>query len=138
MTRTVFDDWDPNEVGSLRRRHDNEEIVLPEDLAIIVENDVSAVPDEILRGYLIKALRGELRRKSGRPPSSLPYAKLVAADAMIDVMVDVIKQEVADGVRRRIRGDLEPRVEAADRVARVFGNFSGRHLLNLISSMKNQ
>lgn len=129
--------WDPIQPGSLKPRRNDKRIPLPEDLVLILENTPECVPDPLLREYLLRALRGELRRPRGRQASKLCLFQCLVADILIEMEVEAVRGEITSGELRRGRGDLEPKAIAADRVVKRFGNFTGRHLLNQISNMKN-
>jgi hypothetical protein len=135
---TVFSMFEGASVERLNFRHSRGETILPGELADVLKQDPQSVPDPVLREYLIRALGGDLVRPRGRPSSSLSALQCLAAEVMIDLCAETIREDIASGEMKRGRGDPEPRVLAADHVARVFGNFTGRRLSNQISSMKNR
>lgn len=124
-------------------RSDNESMrITEEDLAAILEANPGAVPDDRLRNYLVRALRGGLKCNQGRPPQ--PFAHqffILAAEGWIREERDKIKLERALS-RKPHRGELEPMNEAAERIAHelrpVLGPLSGRTLLNRISQRKRR
>lgn len=128
--------WDPTQPGSLEPRPNDDRVILPEDLVVILENNPDCVPDPLLRGYLLRALRDQLRRPRGRPKGKLSANELTVADIWPELEAKDIRAERAARATKRVRGELEPMKEAANRVARRFGNITGAHLLNEISSMK--
>lgn len=62
-----WSEWDPTQPGSLTQRPNDQRVILPDDLVVILENTPECVPDPTLREYLLRALRGELHRLKGRP-----------------------------------------------------------------------
>lgn len=134
---TIWSEWDRTQPGSLKRRHDAQESVLPGDLVLILESLPDCVPDALLRDYLLRALRGELHKPRGRPVSKLPNYMLASADVWIKDLAEDIRAERNGRPVKRLRGELEPTRAAADVIAKLFKNITGRHLLNQISKMKN-
>lgn len=131
-------EWDPTQPGSLKKRLDDQRVILPEDLILILESTPGCVPDALLREYLLRALRGELRRPRGRPPSRLSSIELTVANIWIELVAEDVRADRAARATKRVRGELEPIIFAANLVARRFGNMTGRHLLNEISDMKKR
>ena len=131
-------EWDPTQPGSLKPRPDDERVILKDDLVLILENKPGCVPDDLLREYLLRALRGELRRPKGRPPSKLSDNELTVVDIWVELEAKDIRAEREARITRHVRGELEPVKDAANRVARRFGNITGGHLLNQISAMKKR
>jgi hypothetical protein len=129
-------EWDPTQPGSLKARQNDKRVILPEDLLLILESTPESVPDPLLREYLLRALRDELRRPKGRPASRLTANVLVVADICIKLKAEDICAERAVRGEKHVRGELEPTRLAADEFARPFGNITGQHLLNEISKMK--
>lgn len=129
-------EWDPTQPGSLTPRANDQRVILPEDLVLILENTPDCVPNAMLREYLLRALRGELRKPKGRPVSKLSHTMLRVAELWIELEAEDIRAERAANTTKRMRGDPEPMKLAADRVAPRFGNITGAHLLNEISVMR--
>lgn len=75
---TPWDLFDPTSPGSLARKHEKGIPVLNEDLAILVEANPDVVTDPLLRAYLVRGLRGELKGKPGRPNVQLRTALRMA------------------------------------------------------------
>lgn len=123
--RSPWADWDPTQPGSLKPRRNDDRVILREDLVLILEKTPSCIPDDLLREYLLRALRGELRRPKGRPPSKLSKNELTVAAIWIELEAEEIRAERAARNTKRLRGQIEPGIEAADRVARRFGNITG-------------
>jgi hypothetical protein len=128
--------WDRTQPGNLRARLDRGQAIGPDDLIEVLKNSEASVPDPLLCELLLRALRGDLRAGRGRPRSKLSLSQCLVADVLREMEAEDVRREIAAGELQRSRGELEPKVIAADRVARRFGNITGRHLSNQISAMK--
>lgn len=135
---TPFDLWDPARGSSLANRIEHGLHVMPVDLIMILEGDPDSVPDPLLRGLLVAALRGELRRPAGRPSMSQVRRLIIScAEHWISHEAEVVREDIRTGRLKHTRGDASPKQIAADRIAGLVpGNISGRTLLNEISSLK--
>ncbi len=135
---TPFDLWDPARGSSLANRIEHGLDVMPADLITILEGDPDSVPDPLLRGLLVRALRGELRNPAGRPSTSRVRRLIIAcAEYWVSDETKEVRAEISTGKLKRTRGDASPKQIAADRIAGLVpGNISGRTLLNEISSLK--
>lgn len=134
---SLWADWDPTQPGSLKPRPNDDRVILPEDLVLILESTPGCVPDAILREYLLRALRGELSRPPGRPRSALSRMQCQAAEIWIKQTAEWVREEIKTGELKRTRGDRGAAEIAANRVGRMFG-ITGLNLRNQISAMKKR
>lgn len=108
------------------------------DLVPVIRANPDAIPDEATRMLFLEVLDGQLGAKRGRPEKSIGHqAKLMLADMVIEDRAQVIREErkLRPTGEKRIQGELEPVVMAANEIARVF-SVTGRALLNAISAQK--
>ena len=126
-------------IGSLHRRHGNGETILKSDLIPILESDQASLDDPIMRDYLLRSLRGELKPPRGRTPYSPERELRVCAAAEL---LPVVTAEVREERRRKGvaagRTLVEPCVEAANRLGDQLHLSNGRSLLNEISAWKRK
>ena len=130
-------DWDPTQPGSLKPRPNDDRVILPEDLVLILESTPECVPNTFLREYLLRALRGELSRPRGRPRSALSQIQCQAAETWIEQSTEWVREEGDQGALRRTGGDHGGKEVAANRVGRMFG-IAGQNLRNQISAINSQ
>lgn len=133
----------PDSIGWLHRRHVHRHKRVAEifasDIARLLKVDPANRSDTVLQHYNLLALEGRLPRRRGRKPlGSLHRAKLVLIEEEIDKRTARLKSAIRNGKVKRSRGDVEPRIQAADEAARRWKLGSGRTLLNQISSLKSR
>lgn len=108
--------------------------VSAEDVARIIEADPEHITDPILGDYILRGLRGELRRKPGRPAKGLGHlARILLAE---DLVRERIAERKAANEPRRKRGVPGLSETVHEEVARMMKLGSGRSLANAISSLK--
>jgi hypothetical protein len=129
--------FDPDSVGWLHRKVEKEDFVTPADLARIGNTDRSAFADPIYQEQVLLALQGTLPTRPGRPPEDpMMWWKTVVADVLVEDRAAEIRAE-RKGVHHR--GELEPRIQAAQEVAlNLRMNMSPGSLLNRISGLKKK
>jgi hypothetical protein len=142
---TIWDEWDRSRLSSLHRRHEEIEagnptadVILPADLEAIIDGNEACVPDKLLREYLLKALRGELKRSRGRQRVRIPDLVLEAISQIIDEDAAAIAAGRKSGAIKHSRGDPTPKEAAVDDLAGMFGNVTGLTLLNRISKHRKR
>ena len=123
----------------LHLRNANGDRLTALDVARVFEANPQAEGDEILRQLVVKALRGKLPAKKGRPPhNDAQKTFILAAEEWLREETVHVRRERAS----RVKGDKEPGLIAADRLAAemapVLGPISGQALRNLIARTKKQ
>ena len=133
--------WDPNSIGWLHRRLEEGEQVTAHDVARIVENNAALVSDPVLRDLVVRACRGELKKRPGRPRDRLLEHRLMLAELLSEELAaryaDRKSRWKREGVSRP-RGDLSPTDRAHAVVARLLGFSSLEVLRNALSSRKSR
>jgi hypothetical protein len=130
--------FDPDSIGWLHRRHNNDEEVRPGDLERLLTADPAYGADPVMNSYLLEHLGGRLKLRRGPKPRGVFFnARLMVAEDVIKERAAQIKAECKGIDRNSQRSQLEPCVEAANQVGPWLGLPGGRALLNLISALKN-
>ena len=132
----------PESIGSLKRRAEGGEQVLPADLATLVAADPSVVPDTTLRRCLVRACRGDLHARRGRPKrSALAKIRTERAAHQVDVLVRWYKRAKRRGYSYAYDRAQHPGLSLTDHVhelvARRLKLGAGRSLGNEIRAHKN-
>ena len=128
--------FDPDSIGWLHRKVGKGDFITAADLARIGDADRNAFADPVLQDQVLLALEGRLPTRRGRPPEHPRVgSKITMADVLIEDRVAQIRAErKASGTR----GEREPRIQAAEELARSLRlNMSAEALLNRISAQKN-
>jgi hypothetical protein len=88
-----------------------------------------------VRHYALQAMKGKLNLQRGHKAGGAQrVTKLIIADVLIEDRAAEIRDERKRSGRKHVRGDLEPRRQAAEEVSRYFRfNITGPALLNAIS-----
>jgi len=134
---SIFYRFHPESIGWLHRRHEHGDEITEADLKRIFEADPAAWLDPLMQDYVKRALTEKLPRKKGRKPmSAAQRLRIFMAAFDIDERTAEIREERRSGKVKRLRGDLEPCVQAADDVGPQWGLPGGRSLLNQISALK--
>lgn len=131
--------FDRDSIGWLNYRHKNKQTVsnavTKADVIRLLEANPDHASDRLLQEYVLKALKGELKGKRGRPGKSTTQGIrfLLAQDQYERCLVRL-------HARRKICGakvHLEPSIRLADAVARKWRlRCSGRTFLSRISLTK--
>lgn len=131
--------FDPSSIGWLHRRHEKGELILPEDVVRLAEADSRNFEDPVFQGYLLAALKGELRRRRGRRPHGAGFElRLRVATEWLSVRAAEIRAERKRDGYHSHRPDVDPGEEAANEIGNDLFLPRGRSLLNAISSLKQR
>ncbi|BBD98866.1 hypothetical protein SAMIE_1023670 [Sphingobium amiense] len=137
--------FDPSSIGWLHRKvalqrqgRESGVFVTAADLKRIAEADPSVFTDPVFQEQIRLALEDRLPTRTGRLPADpVLWFRTLMADILIEDLAEEIRAERRAGGRKRLRGDWEPRVEAAEKIsADLCMHMTGRSLLNRISAQK--
>ena len=128
----------------LHRRAKNNELILPGDVARIIEVNPDLVPDDFIRDFVIRGLTGQLKQRSGRKPYSSRAGRNYYAVTMYN---DLYPRAVARQERARLQGrkkgatDHAPAELVQALIGRHLGRFFGKAMSweavrNLLSSLR--
>lgn len=137
---TIFSRYDPSSIGWLHRRVDEGLEILNSDLVGILDANPRLVPDPVLREYVIRGLRSQLKAKRGR---KRPLSRLVLEPYMVALYDDLLPKLQARAERKKAkgitkcRGDYSP-AECAQKVIGNLFQMEQESMRNLISSHKNR
>jgi Holliday junction resolvase len=131
----------PYSVDWLKVRHEAGQHISPDDVIRIVEFDRTATADPMVCEYLLRAARGELKKKPGRPRrGSAGEFKLLLAAEKVEMLTRWYRRAKARGYRyayvNKDRIDLSTHVH--ELVARKMRMGSGRSLQVAISQQKRR
>lgn len=127
----------PESVGWLHRRHERGLEITEADLTRILDADPDAWTDPVMQDYVKRALTEGLPRRKGRKPmATAQRLRIFMAAFDVEKRADEIREKRRSGKVTRTRCDLEPCVEAAEKVGPQWGLPGGRSLLNQISALK--
>lgn len=122
-------------------RHERGEHIDRDDVIRIAEYDPTAVSNEIVCDYLIRAARGELKKKAGRRRTAGRALKLLYAEALV---TDLARRLTARRERqrkkgiRKLRSGYSPTELALQVVANRLGYSSLEVLRNALSTWKSE
>lgn len=131
----------PYSVEWLKARHEAGQHISPEDVIRIVDFDRSVAGDPLVCEYLLRAARGELRKKPGRPKRTMGEEwRLLWAAHRVDVLMRWYRRARQRGYPsayvNKDRIDLSTHVHEV--VARKMRMGSGRSLQVAISQQKQR
>lgn len=137
---TPWDLFEPTSLGSLARKHEKGLPVLNEDLAILVEANPDVIGDPLLREYLLRDLRRELKKPAGRKAlGSARVVKLEYATMCVEILTKWYSRAARRGYGYALKkedGGLSEQVH--EKVARRLRMGSGPSLANELSRHKKK
>jgi hypothetical protein len=137
---TPRDDWDRSSLGSLHRRARSGEAILAAEVALIVEANPELVPEDVLREYVIRGLKRELKGKRGRKRTTARMLREHYIAAAYDHRLAWLQGRAAkrkEQGNRRMRGDYSPSDIAYILTGRQF-YIAPESVRNLVSSLNNR
>lgn len=137
---TPWDVFDPTSPESLVRKHEMGIPILNEDLAIVVEANPDVVTVPLLREYLLRGLRGELKKPAGRKAlGAARTLRLEYASMCVEILTKWYKRAARRGYSYALKKDdgaLSTQIH--ELVARRLKMGSGASLANALSAHKKQ
>ena len=134
-------EWHPDSIGWLHRRHRNGQWIGKTDVERLARAARDFMKDDLMQYYAWKVLSGTLGARRGARAKMENFGYfcrfILAMHWLPDIADDIDDERRLAGTYRQ-RGQLEPCVEAADRVGRYFRLPMGRSLLTAISSWKSR
>lgn len=134
-------EWHPDSIGWLHRRHRNDQWIGKTDVERLARADRDFMKDDLMQYYAWKVLSGTLAARRGAPAKMENFGYfcrfVLAVHWLPQIASDIDEERRLAGTRRQ-RGQVEPCVEAANRVGRYLKLPLGRSLLNAISSWKSR
>lgn len=135
-----FYEWDASNPGWVHRRARKGEQILNADLVRIIEANPNLVPDVIVRGLIVRGLKGELKAKRGRKRTTARMLKEAYIAACYEHRLAWLQARAA---KRKVRGIRKLPVEHAP--AELACELTGREfhmapesVRNLVSSLNNR
>lgn len=129
--------WDRDSPGWLHRCVAENDVILPIDVARVVEKNLDLVSDDVVRTLVLRGLRGELLGKRGR--KALTAEKIWTMGMRYE---ELCMQAVASGRPAR-RGGVAPAARGPsrmgwvhDQLAKEFNLGGGQNVRNLISRIR--
>lgn len=126
----------PESIGWLHRKVRKGEAITAANLARIRQADAAAFADPVFQEMTLLALEQRLPVRSGRPPEDpVVFWKTFGATCMIKDRAAEIRAERKARGKRLGAPEIEPRIQAANEIARLLQMpISGASLLNRISA----
>ena len=129
--------FDPDSPGWIYRRVEENEDVLAEDVARILEMNPGLLPDDIIRNQAILGLRRELKARRGPKPMSaiMPWRILARYEDLVDEHYKGQRPVRRGGYAPAARG-LSTMERIHEIIAKEFSLGGKENVRNLISSFK--
>jgi len=137
----LFHRLHPYSAEWLVSRHERGEHIDRDDVIRIVEYDRTAVSNEIVCDYLIRAARGELKKKAGRRRTARRELKLLYAETLVSDLARRLttrrQRQRKIGIRK-LRSGYSPTELALQVVANRLGYSSLEVLRNALHTWKSE
>lgn len=132
--------YEPDSIGWLHRRAREAGQILNSDLVRLIEANPELVADDVVRDFVVRGLKGELKARRGRKAAS-PYR--ARNFLILDMYEDLVPRLQARADRRKVKGhrkaraDFAPAELACALIADRFGMVP-ESVRNIVSSLKTR